>query len=483
VTYQRYFSCIIAFVIGIISVSDVDSLYAQQNSSDNDTEYQFASSVYGSTDENLPFWFYSNVHGKVDPSSNNWLNEISVNHELWNTDKLRINIGGEAVFRLSDNSTALFPKAYLRANAYGLQLDAGRFSQPIGLNNHDLSVGSMMVSPNAMPVPKISISTPTFMDVPFTSGHVQYKGMFSHGWLEKDRFVSNAYLHQKYFYLRINIGPWSGTGGIVHNVQWGDTHPSLGKLPQSFGDFLRVVTGRAASESSNAPGSDITNVIGNSLAAYEFGLRYEHEVFTASLTRLFYLEDKVSTRFRSPWDGVWGANIIFKDNERLISGITYEHVNTKQMDSKEWELIGAADYYDNGIYNHGWTYENDVMGIPLILFENDDIANNVLVAHHLGLKGQLMKNVNYKTFITYSRNYGTQDDWVENPGNNIPKDRPDITPREQFRQDQYSWLVSLHYDFARYENLAANVKISSDFGELYDRRLGIMIGLTWRNAF
>ena len=450
---------------------------------DHNTIYQLSSELYTGTDGSLPFWFYANVHGKIDPSSTNWLNEISVNHELWNTDKLRINIGGQAVFRLSNHSTVLFPKAYLRANAYGLQLDIGRFSQPIGLNNHELSVGSMMVSRNAMPVPKISISTPNFMDVPFTEGHVQYKGMFSNGWLEEDRFVSNAYLHQKYFYLRVNIGPWSGTGGIIHNAQWGGEHPSLGELPRSFGDFLRVVTGRAASESSNAPGSDLTNVIGNSLAAYEFGLRYEHETFTASLTRLFYLEDKVSTRFRSPWDGIWGANVKFKDDGKFINGITYEHVNSKQMDSKSWELIGAADYYDHGIYSHGWTYENDVMGIPLILFENNDIVNNVLVAHHLGFKGQLMENVSYKTLLTYSRNYGIQDDWVENPGKHIPKDRADVTPREQFRKEQYSVLLGLTYDVQKVKALAVNLKLSSDLGELYEDRLGVMLGMSWNGQF
>ncbi|MDZ7657654.1 capsule assembly Wzi family protein [Fodinibius sp.] len=471
----------LALIISFCGLYPFQSAQAQSyyGNDDTQTSYSFSSSLYASTSSSLPFWFYSNVNGKVDPSGTNWLNEISVNHRLWNSGNWQVNVGGDALFRVSENSQVLIPKAYLQAKAHGLQLDAGRFNQPIGLNNHELSLGSMMVSNNAMPLPRISISTPDFMDVPLMDGYLQYKGMFSHGWLEEDRFVRNAYLHQKYFYLRVNIGSWSGMGGIVHNVQWGGTHPNLGRLPRSFGDFLRVVTGRAASESSNAPGSDLTNVIGNSLAAYEFGLRYERETFTASLTRLFYLEDKVSTRFRSPWDGVWGVNLEFKDTNRLIKTITYEHVNSKQMDSKSWELIGAADYYDHSVYRHGWTYENDVIGIPLILFENDDIVNNVLVAHHLGISGQPTEHLSYKALLTYSRNYGIQDDWVENPGKHIPQNRPDVTPREQFRKDQYSVLLGLDYDIRNVEGLAVNLKLSSDLGELYEDRFGVMLGLSW----
>ena len=481
------FKTLFLFLFLFTGCLSLQTTFAQSQDRDNEeagnTRYDVSTSVYGSTSGNLPFWFYTNVHGKVDPSGTNWLNQLSLEHKLYDNNNLSARIGGNAVFRFSNNSQVLFPKLYLQANAYGLQLDVGRFSQPIGLNNHELSVGSMMVSNNAMPMPKISISTSEFMDVPYTDGHLQYKGLFSHGWFEEDRFVSNAYLHQKYFYLRVNVGNWSGTGGIVHNVQWGGTHPNLAKLPQSFGDYLRVVTGRSASKSSNAPGSDLTNVIGNSLAAYEFGLRYSNDQVSIHATRLFYLEDKVSTRFRSPWDGVWGLNIKFKEKPNWLNAITYEHINTKQQDSKSWELIGSADYYDNGTYSHGWTYENSTVGIPLILFKNNDITNNVLVAHHLGIAGDPDDRLSYNALFTYSRNYGIQDDWVESPGNNIPKDRPDVTPYGQFLQDQYSWLLRLEYDIQRVNGLSMKLEISGDFGELYEDRLGIMVGVSWTNVF
>lgn len=463
-------------------LSSPEGLKAQVNTAETEssaTNIGLKSSVYGGTAGSLPFWFYANVDGTVDPSGANWLNELSAEHNLLDREGFTIDMGGNAVFRLSDNSSIHFTELYLRARAFGLQLEAGRFPQPIGLNNHELSVGSMMVSRNAIPVPRISLSTPEFMDVPFLNGHVQYKGLFTHGWMEEDRRVSNPYLHQKYLYLRVNAGPFSGTGGLVHNVIWGGNSPTLGRLPQSFGDYLRVITGRAASVSSNAPGADIANVIGNSIAAYDFGLTYEQDTYSLSLTRMFYLEDKVSTRFRSPWDGVWGLNLKLKDEHSLVKALTYEHINTKNQDAKNFELIGRRDYYDHGQYP--WVYENRTIGIPLILFDGNTISNNVLVGHHFGIKGEITSKVSYTGFFTYSRNYGIQHDWVSSGDfdDSIPKDREDIIPREQFREDQYSMMLGFDYRPSSVDNITLNLKLSADLGELYEDNFGLMAGFSW----
>lgn len=454
-----------------------------QDSQANTTRYDFSSSLYSAGGSSLPFWMHSNINGKVDPSGVNWLNELSAEHRLLSNKDLSASLGGQAVFRLSENSTAFLPRLYLRIEGYGYQLDLGRFDQPIGLNNHELSSGSMMVSHNAVPVPKISISNPDFMDVPYADGYLQYKGMFSHGWFEEDRHVESPYLHQKYLYLRLNIGSWSGTGGILHNVQWGGTDPDRGPLPRSFNDYVRVVTGLGADEDSNVPGGEVSNVIGNSVAAYEFGLQYEHETFIASLTRLFYLEDKVSTRFRSPWDGMWGANLEIEDGNWL-KAVTYEHINTKQQDARSDQLIGRANYYNHSIYGSGWRYEGRTLGTPLILFEDDFPFNNVLVGHHAGVKGKIANRLEYQTLLTYSRNYGNQRDWVRNGGSrHIPKDSDNIIPREQFRKDQYSVLMELGYDVRSIRGLSMDLKLSADLGELYEDRLGVMLGFRWSNDY
>ena len=55
------------------------------------------------------------------------------------------------------------------------------------------------------------------------------------------------------------------------------------------------------SSSKNAPLGEDSNVVGNSIGAYDFNLGLIFNNVNLNIYRIFYLEDKVSTRFRSPW--------------------------------------------------------------------------------------------------------------------------------------------------------------------------------------
>lgn len=446
------------------------------NAQHKDLNYFYRTAFYGSIEGELPFWFGANVNGKVDQGSSNFINELGFTGTIIDKSDFSLSAGTNLVFRLSEDESLHFTELYTTANYHAFQLDIGRFNQPIGLNNHSLSIGSMMVSKNAIPITKIAVSNPEFVGVPFTDGVLEYKGMYSHGWFTGDRFVEDTYLHQKYLYLKFNIGDFSGIGGIVHNAMWGGTseNPDVGRLPQSFADYLRVITGSSADPDSDAPGGEISNALGNSLAAYEFGGTYENAQLKLSLTRLFYLEDSVSRRFRSPWDGVWGLNVQFKQENRLVNGITYEHINTRRQDSRSFQARGRANYYNHFVYRSGWSNYGRVNGIPLITYnsEDDRIDNNILVGHHMGITGYLSNHLGYKFFGTYSRNYGVV-------GGKVPPETIDFPSR---RQDQYSFLLKLDYDVPGVEGLQVNLSLASDMGEMYNDNTGAMLGITWNNA-
>ena len=443
------------------------------NAQNSDFNVFYRSSFYGSTEGTMPFWLSANVNGKVDPNSSNFINELGFSRELKVTRNLSLAAGSNVVARLSEDNSFHFTELYSSISYHAFRLDIGRFNQPIGLNNHSLSAGSMMMSTNAIPIPRITISNPEFVNVPFSNGFLEYKGMYSHGWFTENRFVDDAYLHQKYLYLKINIGKFSGIGGIVHNALWGGTseNPNVGKLPQSFSDYLRVVTGSSADPDSDAPGGEISNTLGNSVAAYEFGATYDFESMTVSATRLFYLEDGVSRRFRSPWDGVWGLNINFKDQSRLLQAITYEHINTRRQDSRSFQARGRANYYNHFLYRSGWSNYGRVNGIPLITYnpEANRIDNNILVGHHIGASGYLKSDLGYKILATYTRNYGTV-------GGKVPPETVDFPSR---REDQYSFLLNINYRVPGTSALTAGLSLSVDTGEMYRENLGIMAGLTW----
>lgn len=427
-----------------------------------------------STADRLPFWLYANRLGKVDPGGANFFSEFALNRTLWEGDRYSVSAGGSLLGRLSPKRSVHFPTLYLRADYGAFRLEAGRFPQPIGTNNHRLSVGSMMMSTHATPVPKVSIITPEFVDVPGLGGFLQFRGLFSHGWFPDSRFVEGVKLHQKFLYLRFNLERFSLTGGIVHNNTWGGTHPRAGRLSQSFTDYLKIITGIGSSGEGDTPEQIYNSSLGNSLAAYEFEAKYRFGETSLSLTRLFYLEDVVSTRFRSPWDGVWGVNLK-REGSHWLKGLTYEHVNTKQQDSRPDQPSGRQMYYYNFIYQSGWTHEDRVLGMPLITFnpEIDRPSNNMVVAHHLGIEGRPWDGAEYRAFLTYSRNYGTFEQRRYGEG------EEDFYSLEEMRQDNLSLYLGVSWELPGTGGLSLQVSAAADTGEFYGNALGTMIGLRW----
>ena len=465
----------IPFLVAILIFFLALAQSQKTNAQDKNFNYSFESQFLAGSTDKLPFWLHTNKNGTVDRNGTNFINLLDIESDVYTRGSLTVTANSNAVFRLSERESVHFSELNLHAEYKDFYFDIGRTPQPIGLNNHDLSVGSMMISNNAMPVPKVSVGTHSFTDVPFADGVVQYNGSFSHGWFKDDRYIDKAYLHQKYFYLRLNIENFSGIGGIIHNVLWGGEHPSYGRLPQSFGDYIRVITATGADEKSDVPSGEISNVIGNSLAAYEFKAQYNFEEYKISATRLFYLEDGVSRRFRSPWDGVWSLNITMDDPSSFISGFTYEHINTKQQDAKPGQEFGRASYYNHYIYRSGWSHYNRIIGLPLFNYntETERIDNNIIVGHHIGLKGEIGTNLKYKVFGTYTRNYGIGK-------GKAPRGTIDF---EERREDQYSFLMETEYQLPGNENIQLLLSTAFDTGAFRSESLGAMFGIRWQNVF
>lgn len=436
-----------------------------QTTQDNPLYLEFTSYISGSTDGagTLPFWLYANRHSIVDSSSTNWINELHFEQLLTESDNISLTATGKLAGRLSEDATLFIPELYLRADGYGFRLQAGRFPQLMGLGNPELSSGSIMMSRNATPIPGISISTSDFLVVPYTDGDVQVKGSFSHGWMGDDRFVEGSFLHHKSAYLRIYIGNFSATGGLIHNVVWGGTHPELGRLPQSFGDYLRAVAGKSAEERGDTPINETKGVIGNSVAAYDFGLQYEHKQFTLLFSRMYYLEASISPKpiIDTPLDGSWGLHLSLNNEERFLNALSYEYINTTQANSSG-RVLRQDNYYNNGIYLSGWTYKDRVLGNPLFLFdaENNLVVNNVFLAHHLGVEGRVSSRLSYTAFATFSRNYGN----VYTPGENL---------------DQLSGYLNLAYTLPQRDSFTLFASIAADIGELYSEKAGFQLGFSW----
>ena len=212
--------------------------------------------------------------------------------------------------RLASSSSTHLEISFIELESHNFEIIAGRFYDPLTTKENDLSIGSFMFSKNAIPIPKVLISTKDYVSIPGTNDIIKINGLFAHGWFDNNRWIQNVYLHEKYFYLNIKYRFFDGKAGIVHNVQWGGNKGSF-KLPNDLRTYFEVIMAKGSS-SMNAPPGEDSNVIGNSIGAYDFNVGLAFTNFDLNIYRLFYLEDKVSTRFRSPWDGLWG--VIIKPN-------------------------------------------------------------------------------------------------------------------------------------------------------------------------
>jgi len=468
-----------AFFLFIIYPGPRDAQAQEQGASISAFNYSFISH------KQAPFWHYANRDGSLHAGSTlNNITGLTVSGPVVEPlPGLRFHTVAGAVNRFSDQRNSLhFQQIYGRADYGVLSLKAGRFFDTMGFHNPDLSTGSMIVSRNATPFPKISLETNTFADIPLTNGRLRFHARFSEGILEKDRFTQSPRVHQKSLYLKFTIGPFQGIGGVIHNVMWGGDSPQYGNMSYSLDDYLRIVFSRPASQESNLPGTG--NRLGNTVAAYDFAAIFTLYNYRIHAYRLFYLEDTPATRFRSPWDGIWGAGFERTNGNGIINSITYEHMNTITQDAKDHIPAGRADYYNhNSVYKTGWSYHGRALGNPLLTFDREEgiFVNNMVLAHHIGMSGELFSRAGYRLLLTYNRNYGRCADRVPGRCSSITTGNPapdewDVRPRSEFRRDRYSALLEGRYQISVDHRINLIGSLAFDLGEFSAPRAGVMAG-------
>lgn len=254
----------------------------------------------GGTGEALPFWLSANQHGTVDPASPNAGLQLAFHRPLRGSG-FTYAFGADLVGRASEHSTLHASQLYGRVRYGAAQVTVGRRKQTIGRVDARLSLGSVTWSKNASLVPKLTLSSDGYVGLPGTSSDVAVKGHLARGWLERERFVPNALLHEKSFYLRIFSAdaPLQLHAGLIHHAQWGGTHPQRGTEPVSFRHWLNTFLGEQGvpDVQSNA----------NHLAAYDLSLDLNVGDLHGRVYRQFYHEDIHSFQFRSAQDGLWGG--------------------------------------------------------------------------------------------------------------------------------------------------------------------------------
>ncbi|PEN08386.1 hypothetical protein CRI93_04540 [Longimonas halophila] len=476
----------VSLLIGLLS-SLLPLLSHAQDTEMPPLRYHLSTSSQTALHGTTPFWQYANTYGRREAGSRfNGTTEIRALMPYWSWGPVDMQAGAALTTRFSDTpNTAHFSELYGAMRYRALRLRIGRFRHIVGGNEDALSLGSMLISRNATPIPKIELSTPGFVTIPLSEGRLRIQAYWAEGQLGAERHISRARLHQKSLHVRAVGDQFSLTAGVTQNLQWAgrDRPNSLEK----YRDVLFSVTGGTGE---------------NTVAAYDVAASIDLDTWQLQAYRQFYLEDWVGLLFRSPWDGLWGIDIK-RNGRHWVSDVVYEFMNTIQQDALPGLPEGRAGYYTHSGYRSGWTYQGNVLGNPLIRNpgfraiesnpqvrdEVQNIAptpNTMVIAHHLGLRGQPTPRTEYEARFTYSRNYGICQDQVISgegacrigSGDTVPPDLETI-PRSQLRQDQYATHLDVRYLLSEVHGLRLRSSVAVDWGAFDGTQVGLMLGLQW----
>ena len=216
------------------------------------------------------------------------------------------------------------------------------------------------------------------------------------------------------------------------------------------------------------------NKYGNSIGSRSYGIDINLNRFEAGAYHQDIFEDGSGKRRRNFPDGLWGVSFRFIDKKRLVQAFVYEWLHTKDQSGSVYRneddyVVGGMDnYFNHGHYQSGWSFHGFTIGTPFITSPilNDPpfhrFLNTRVLAHHIGFTGFLSEKLEYRSLVSYSRNYGMH---------HLPFEPP---------RDQYSVLLELNYPLPWYD-ISANITIAADIGDMYGDNYGVM--LSFRRQF
>lgn len=467
--FLRRSGLLFTLFIGMLSAQAQDSLF----------RYQASLNVAGSTGPG-PFWQHANQQGAVPSSGRFVMGKWGIAKDYADNAKLmQWRAGAELVTSYAKKENIFFTDLFAAVKLGPVELLAGQKNSRAGLADTTLSSGSLAVSENARPFPRVQLAIPEFLPLSFTGNVVALKASYSDGLLENSSLLYGdakhrpaTYFHQKTFYLRIGSPDHrlSFYTGFNHQVMWGGENriwpaDSLNYLKAYF----HTITGKAKGFKK----------IGDHFGTIDFGAQWKGVNWSYFIYRQSVYATGSLYRIINPEDGLNGIRI--KRSEPLPANATYfaldaavlEFVYTRnQINSHPpfgLSIYEQANYFNSFLYQNGWSYRGYGIGTPLApdkestdkkLPENTTqfTNNNRILAIHTGVSATWL-GAKFIFKGTYSLNYGSF-----------------LTPFD-VHKEQLSVLLSAEKKapFGKGFDLIASV--SSDYGKLYPNSTGIALGL------
>jgi len=498
-------------------------------------------------DKLMPHYMYSNNWGIISPAQESALYmQVGGSYQIFNYKKFELKTGISGIIKNKTDESILH-QAYLRARLFKtIDISIGKEAySPISYND-TLTVGGFLINNNSRPIPKVIMGIYEYFPIAFTKNWVEIKGGITHGWLNDDRTkegLSNSaqspYLHEKWAYIRLGNTKYQPFAGLVHNSIYGGTRPNGRKIPI---DYVATFFGKG---SEKIGGGEAFNAAGAHEGFWDFGfyttvkwadiLVYIQRPFADgsgmkiwepknrdfkiggifNLHNFNFIEkfaiEIIRTDYQSgpglpdpiypeghPKDG----EVIFLDKVDDYDAFMFETFGETTngwgkddvMDylvkeqNHGYNYGGRDDYNNNGSYHNGWTYHDQLFGMPLYhsqletsLMDPEWIPNNAKAikntrvrAFHLGMEGQLITGFDYLLKFTFTNNLGS---YSEEYIMRYSWTKKDDFLYESGKNQTYSQL-QLNYTPKKLKNMIFKTSLSFDTGELY-QSFGVMAGLSY----
>lgn len=393
-----------------------------------------------STGRALPFWSHTNKGG-VYPETCGGLIRARANGDMSPGKGFRLGWGfglagyaaakGNADVHNSDGGSlrGMIQEVYVGAGWKKLDLDLGIRRRPTGFAGLSVTGGNLVITDNAQDFPGYRLHS-DWIVIPRTNGTLSFRFDFGDYGLWDNRYVRHTLLHNQALYLKVGLSRrLTFSAGLDLWSQWGGTSPDHGRQPCGFRNYLRILT--ASSGDEEATKSDQINALGNHLGRELLRLDYEGDGWSLAFQHDIPFEDGSGVGFQNFPDGVNTLHFSLKEKDRWVSDLLLEFIYTKWQsgtrhdrpateeelkrnpDKKVYVVGGCDNYFCNGEYKSGWTYNGRTIGLPLFIPAAKDengitrgVVNNRVVAWNAGASGKLFRKAPYLVRITYSKNFG-----------------------------------------------------------------------------
>lgn len=490
--------------------------------------------------DGVPLWLHGRQQGRWSQTDKTqWLNRVQSSFAYKPTSNWSFNAAVELDYEPLD-SEVYFHTIHMEAHYQFLSLRVGRHIFNPLLEDSNQGNGSYLFGDNYRPILRITAGIPIYTPLPLFFRRIEVRGEISHGKLDdhyQEWSHKNELLHEKYAYLRVNLGKVKPYVGVSHSAILGGYDDDGQPIPVDYWKSF------VAKSSEKIGGGDALNAAGAHMGLYDFGA-----YFSSSSKGDFHIY------YQAPFSDASGMRLLVRNIDQIfgvnwtlpkrsfLTNITLEWIHTahqsgngmpdftdgqglsftapqlREMDLDEFMLTnfgqtkdtpynlkevfryledaynhgnpfgGRDGYMSNGSYPSGWTYYGDIMGSPLNLIQHqlrhknpklgtdtgNLIVNDRYKAIHLGASGRMNSFLEWNLKATFSRNYGSY--YQQYPGRYTWDKTEDYFFEEGLRQTYF--MIGAKWNSKRLSFLHISTDLGLDVGEIFNS-YGAKVGLNY----